>query len=370
MKKAAAFLLVLAMLFACGCGGGSNESQKDDKYDAVKPGTGEDGLYITDSTWGTNFNMTHVDTESFGEDAKAMLDLAEGYLSGQGIGAKIKAMYSIAFGMAGNFDDVLVLKIFFTDESVQPIYLEVLHDFRKYSAGWSVMGSFRDSDVTNNEYFNKALSIADGYDEKLTSNIGFLRDDVTVCFPIRITRDLSFQLPDANDETLMGNTREVFNRFTLAGWSDVLDEPTTIDGIYVQRINDPKITSLASLDVYLGTAFTGRVVKEIKDSYDYLLSGTSPVYIEKDGSVYIQPIGMGGPMGLMDAYVKYVAQQGDREFVVIEAKRCDFDDDFNPINIHYTEHLFVFEKQGDGSLRCDYYDDYVFGRYTSSMETE
>ena len=192
-----------------------------------------------------------------------------------------------------------------------------------------------------------------------------------IYFPIRITRNLSFQTAGAADEELLVKTRNVYDKFTLADFYDVLETPpTTVDGFWVQRINDPKFTSIDSLYVYLGTAFTDRVVKEINDRFDYMTEGNSPVYIEKDGSLYVVPIGMGGPEGLMDAKAKYVAQEGNWEFVIVEATRCDFDDDWNPINTHYTEHLFVFEKQGDGSYRCDYYTDYVFGWYESSMDTK
>ena len=370
MKKFLALLLAMLMLFTCACGGGSNKPGQSDKYDAVKPLNDPVEKYIEDSGLG-NLYLSHVDTGSYGDDAKVLLDLVEEYLGTQGISAKIKAMYSIAFGLAGNFDDVIVVKVEFEDESVLPIYIEILHDFRKYTAGYSVMGSFRDSDVSNKDYFNKALSIMEAYDKKLSADLGFLRDDVFVGFSIRMTRDLSFHMPDANDELLRGNTMAVYNKFTLASWYDTLDEPKELDGFWVQRINDPNITSLDSLNTFLQSAFTQRVAKEIMDAFPYLVSGDYPVYIEKDGSLYIQPIGMGGPEDLLDAKVKYVAQQGDsREFMIIEATRCDRDDNFEPINIRYTEHLYVFEKQSDGTWRCDHYDDYVFGRYESSIETQ
>ena len=367
MKRITAILLALIMIFMCGCGGGTNEK---DPYEAVKPVEGEQLEPIKDSTWGADFPLTHIDTESRGEDAKVILDIISEYLKSQGMTADIKALYSIAFGIAGNFDDIPVVKVVFTDESVLPVYIPILHDFRQYSKGYSVMGSFRDSDVVGGEYFNKALSVIDNYDSKLKSDIGLLRDDITVNFSPRIIRDLSFKTAGEEDKKLFDDTQNVYSKFTLAMWYDVMEENLTkIGDIYYQKITDPKFNSLASLDVFLGTAFTQREVTEIKDANSEMFEGNYPIYVEKDGALYVAGIGMGGNAYIEDVALKYVAENDNYYFMIIEVKRCERDDNFEPINPYYTEHLWVFEKQNGGTYRCDYYDDYIFGRFLSMMPT-
>ena len=74
MKKTIAIILVLTMLFACGCGGGSEAPQKDDRYDAVKPAENEEAVTLYDSTLDQTFTLSRVTTSSR-EDAQQMLDV-------------------------------------------------------------------------------------------------------------------------------------------------------------------------------------------------------------------------------------------------------------------------------------------------------
>ncbi len=338
-----------------------------DRLDAIKPLKDPEKLTLHDNSQGTEFDLIHIDTDSY-PDAKDILDVAYAYLEAQGINGLIKAMYKIPMGFAGQYDSFDPIKIIFTDESIPPLYIVPLVDAREYTKGWAVMGSFRDADVSNSEYFNKVLDIHDLYSNGLLEKLGLREEDISVLFPIVMTRDLNFVEPVKSHMILFENSNEVYFKYALATWYDYTsEESATINGNYYQKLNHPDIKSVADFDTYLQSAFTKLCADEIK-LYRDMTGGEYPIYVDHEGAVYVAPMGMGGPEDLEDAYIRAVAQQGDsRLFMIIEAKRCDRDDNWKPINIRYTEHLRVFEKDSEGNWKCDWFDDHVYGFYTSPM---
>ena len=368
MKKVLAVFLALIMIFSCACQKGNGNN---DKNSAIAPVSEEEQLKLHDGGTNQDFDLHRITTDSY-KNAQELLDGAIDYMSTLGIGAKIKAMYAIHMGIASEYEEVFPIKIVFEDENIAPIFLVLLKDMRRYTAGMSFMGSFRDTDVADEKYFDKVIEIADLYDAKLKKNLGLLRDDINVCFPIRMTRNLAFSMSSSNTEILLEDTMTIFNKYSLAMWSSELSETDTLseNGMYYQKLESNVIKSLKDLETYLGTAFTKRNTEEIINTLG-LDSGDSPVYIERNDSLYVMAIGMGGPMGLKSIKPKYVAYQEDaRMFVIAEATWVDFDDDFKETGTRYTEHLFVFEKDEQGDWKCDFYDDISFGRFTSSYSDD
>ena len=365
MKKICAILLVLAMLFACGCGGGSNAPKEDDRYDAVKPVSGEEAVTLYDSTLDQTLTLTRVTTDSR-SDAKDLLELVISYLESLGVNAKIKSMYTIPFGLAGNWSEYLPIKVFFDGESVQPIYVIVFKDGIKYTEGLTAVASFRDSDVSNNEYFNKTTGLTDVWNYKLKESLGFASSYKEVFFPITMTRDLAFSTPSESEKELYSETTSRYYKYMLAMWQE-MGEAQTINGNYYQKLNRDDIKSKDDLGKYLGGVFTEPVVSGIRNARDFLESGDYPIYLEYDGALYIAPIGMGGPEDLESVEVKYTAQKGNYLFFIVEATRVDRNwDTWEVIDRHYQEFIIVYEKSGDSWL-CDYFTDISYGFYETML---
>ncbi|MBR0481282.1 MAG: hypothetical protein IJJ48_02285 [Firmicutes bacterium] len=368
MKKLLALLLALVMLFACACDGGKNGS-KDDRYDAIKPGD-EEAVTLYDSTLNQTLTLTKVTTESR-EDASDLLDVIYAYLESLGISAKVKSLYTIPFGLAGNWNEYLPVKVFFEDESVSPIYVIVLKDGTKYTAGLTAMASFRDADVANSEYFNKTLSCIDNWEALLKEALGFQGSDKSIFFPITMTRDLAFATPSDNDKKLYEETNSRYYKYMLALWYDDMGESVQINGLWYQPLNRDDIKSRDDLREYLAGVFTEKNVEGIKASRPELESGDYPVYYEYDGKLYVAGIGMGGPEDLESVELKYVAQQRDYLFFIVEATRADRNwnsstDSWETTNRHYQEFMYIYEKPVDSWL-CDYYTDISFGFYETIM---
>ncbi len=363
MKKVLAIFLCIAMLFACACQGGGNG--KDSKYDILKPSDAADDMSIFDNTQGT-MTLWRVTTDSISE-ANELLDLIIEYLASQGLTDEIKALYLLDAGIAGNYGSILPIKVLFKDENADPVFVPVYRDDIKYTKGMCCMGHFRDSEVQNGEFFNKIIEVSDTFDKKLKNDLGFLRDDVDIYFPIKMTRDLSFEMPDKAMTMLWGDTASTYTKFAVAMWSDQLDENSTkIDGVDYQRINNDNIKTLDDLKTFLASSFTEDESSNIYDAFPYLVSGESPVYKEYEGSLYIQPIGIGSDITLKGIEVKYVAKQEDlRLFMILEATRAVMDDDWNEVGESFEEYLIVFEKDNAGQWKCDHYVDIPFHMYES-----
>ena len=366
MKKVLAILLALAMLLACSCGP-SGQPAKDDRTDAIKPASGEETVTLYDSTLDQTFTLTRVTTESR-EDAADMLDVIYAYLESLGITAKIKSMYTVPFGLAGQYADNIPVKVYFTDENVAPIYVMVLKDTIEYTKGLSTMGSFRDADITNNEYFNKCIAVMDAYNAKLKEALGFAKDDVELYFPVFMTRDLSFAIPSESQKDLYGETNTRYFSYILGSWHNDLGEPQYIGSNYYQPLNRDDIKSRDDLGKYLAGVFTQDRVTEIRAARPDLESGDYPVYYEKDGKLWVAPIGMGGPEDLESIEVKYAAEKNGYLFFVVEATRVTDRnwDTWEPLSKEYQEFLCVYEKSGDSWL-CDYYTDISFGWYQTML---
>ena len=362
MKKFLALLLALLMLFTCACGGGDKEP-KYDRSEAIKPVSGEEAVTLYDSTLDQTLTLTRVTTDSR-TDAADLLDLVYTYLESLGITANIKSMYTIPFGLAGNWNEYLPIKVFFDGESVQPIYVLVLKDGIKYTKGITAFASFRDSDISNNEYFNKTTGCIDKWEKDLRDALGFNAPDKNVYFPIFMTRDLPFALPSESEKSLYENMSGRYYKYMLALWYNELDEtPQYINGNYYQRLNRDDIRSLDDLGKFLGEAFTQDRVSEIRSARSFLESGDYPIYLEHDGAMYIAPNGMGGPEDLENVEVKYTAQNGDYLFCIIEATRVERNwDTWEVTDRYYEEYICVFEKSGDSWL-CDCFTDISYGFY-------
>ena len=366
MKKTIAIILVLTMLFACGCGGGSEAPQKDDRYDAVKPAENEEAVTLYDSTLDQTFTLSRVTTSSR-EDAQQMLDVIYAYLESLGITAKIKSLYTIPFGLAGQYADNIPVKVYFSDENVAPAYVMVLKDSIEYTKGMSAMGSFRDADISNNEYFNKCLAIIDAYSAKLKEALGFARSDVEMYFPSIMTRDLSFALPSEKEKSLYGETNSRYYKYMLALWSNDFGEPEYIDGMYYQPLNRDDIKKKDDLGTFLGGVFTQDNVDMIRNARPDLESGSYPIYYEHNGKLYVAPIGMGGPEDLESVELKYTAQKGDYLFFIVEATRVERNwDTWEVTSRNYQEFIYVYEKSGDSWL-CDHFVDISFGFYQTML---
>ena len=364
MKKITAILLVLAMLFACGCGGGKNDP-KDDRSDAIKPAEGEEAVTLYDSTLDQTLTLTRVTTESR-EDAADILNLVYSYLEGLGITAKIKSLYTIPFGLAGNWEEYIPIKVFF-DGDVPPAYVIVLRDGTKYTPGMTAMASFRDSDVSNSEYFNKTTNCIDNWTGNLKKALGFGDSDHDVNFPITMTRDLSFALPSDSDKALYEEVVTRYSRYMLALWNEDLGEAQMIGGNYYQPLNRDDIRKKDDFHDYLAAIFTEDNISPIRSARSDLESGEYPVYYESDGRIYVAPIGMGGPENLEGVEIKYSAQNGNYLFHIMEATRVERNwDTWEVISRHYEEYIFIYEKSGDSWL-CDYFTDIPFGFYSTMM---
>ena len=356
----------MLMVFACGCGGGS-KAPEDDRSDAIKPASGEEAVTLYDSTLDQTLTLTRVTTDSR-EDAKELLNVVYAYLESLGITAKIKSMYTIPFGLAGQYDDILPLKVFFEDENVAPIYIPVFHDGREWTKGLTAEGSFRDDDVTNSEYFNKTLAVDEAWKNKLKANLGFAKEDIQMYFAIAMTRDLSFSIPDENQKKLYEETVDRYTNYMLATWSNDLGEPKEIDAGFYQPLNRDDIKTRDDLGKYLGAVFTEENVTAIRQANPDLESGSYPIYYEYDGKLWVAPIGQGGPEDIGNIEVKYAAQKGDYLFLIIEVTRIDDRnwDTWEVLKSHYEEHIFVYEKSGSNWL-CDYFEDIPFGYYYTMM---
>ena len=366
MRKVLSLLLVLSMLFVfASCGGGD---KADSKNDIIKPSSSEEDIYLYDSTWG-NIKLLRVTTDSR-PDAEELLELIMKYLASLGIDAEIKALYAVPTEAEDYAEGTLPVKVYFKDGSIDPVYVTVMIDKTKYTPGKLCTGSYRDSDVVNDEYLLKSFEQNSAYAEKLADGIGIgnKRTDISgVFFPIFMVRDLSFELPSESHSKLMSDTIATYEKYVHAEWYNETQEGgVTIDGWLYQKIISDTIKSYEDLKAFRMRSFTEFVADEIEVIFG-MTKGEHPIYLEKDGAIYIMPIGMGGPLGYRGAKVKYVAEKDGYLFMLIEGEWTDFDDDFNPTAPYYTYDMYVYEKDASGAWKCDSYADIAMRRYETGF---
>ena len=368
MKKALAVLLVFAMLFAWGCQG--ENKKNDDKYKAIEPIDGEHMIFIPDPSSGLDDCLTRIDksSNSLGDNAKVVLDVIYEDLESRGITSYAKDVYGVAYEAIDPLDEADVYKVFLNDESIEPVFVVILRDIRDYTGeDFCLMGSFTEEALADG-LRSAVMQVVTDYREQLTKDLGFLRDDVEVRFPITITRDLAFAKPSAEQITLYETTKETFEKYTLADWMMDGNNRITVNGAPYDKIIDSSVFSMETLGKYLSASFTERVIKQIDKQYSYLKSGNNPVYIEQDGYLYVQGIGLGAPMSFKSVAPKYTALQGDsRLFMIIESEWAVFDSSYNEIGTTYKEDLIVFEKT-DGDWKCDHYTEVPFGNFVTSFK--
>ncbi len=368
MKKALAVLLVFAMLFAWGCQG--ENKKNDDKYKAIEPIDGEHMIFIPDPSSGLDDCLTRIDksSNSLGDNAKVVLDVIYEDLESRGITSYAKDVYGVAYEAMDPLDEADVYKVFLNDESIEPVFVVILRDIRDYTGeDYCLIGSFTEEALADG-LRSAVMQVVTDYREQLTKDLGFLRDDVEVRFPITITRDLAFAKPSAEQITLYERTKETFEKYTLAEWKMDGNNRIIVNGAPYDKIIDSSVFSMETLGKYLSTSFTERVIKQIDKHYSYLKSGNNPVYIEQDGYLYVQGIGLGAPMSFKSVAPKYTALQGDsRLFMIIESEWAVFDSGYNEIGTTYKEDLIVFEKT-DGDWKCDHYTEVPFGNFVTSFK--
>ena len=362
MKKVLALLLAFSMLFVMAACEGGNKT--DDKDNVIKPSANEEDIYIHDNTWG-DIKLLRVTTESR-QDASELLELIKKYLTSLGMNYKIKSLYIIPNVTQDYAEEILPVRVYFDDASIDYIYVSVLVDKTKYTPGKVCVGNFRDSDVVNNEYIETACWYGGDFNTKLANDLGIgnKRPDVSnVSFPLYMTRDLSFEVPTKIHHMLMQDTISAFYKYIHADWSNEFEPGVVIiDGNYYQKLISDTIKSLDDLNAYLKQYFTEFVAWDIEAFYG-MTQGDYPIYLEKDGAIYVCPIGIGGPIGYIGPEVKYVAEKDGYLFMIIEGSWTEFDDDFNPINPYFTYDMYVFEKDASGEWKCDRFRDIPYGRY-------
>lgn len=364
MKKLLALLLAAVMIFAAGCGGGA-PAPKDETPSAIKPVENEEKVTLYDRTMSQSLTLTRVTTDSR-KDASELYMIIREYLDKLGVTAEIKSLYTIPFGLANNYSECIPVKVYFEDEGVKPIYVDIFKDDTRYTPGLSAIGHYRDEDVVNDEYLTKTTDVLYAWIDKLQESLGFLDSKHDVHFIITCLRDLPLATPSESEKKLFEYTADRYFHYMLASWPE-LGEATTIDGQYYQILNRDDIKSVDDLRTYLAGAFTERILLEIQTARPELEMGDHPVYYEKDGALYVAPMGQGGPEDLAGVEVKYSAQNDNYLFLILEATRVVRNWDTWEVEYSfYEEYMIVYEKTGDSWL-CDFYVDIPFGYYESLM---
>ena len=359
-------IVAVMMLVLCGC-----EKPGFDRYACLDISYASDETSLTDNSNGT---LKGVRITNNRKDAKEILDMIYDYLAAQGIEKNIKAIYDIQAGMAGNFSSVTPVKVVFEDENVEPVYILLFTDFRKYTAGKSIMGDVREKDVINNQYYVKFNEVISTYYDQIKARLGFLNKgaEAQIMFPIEEVRDVTFKEPDKTMEMLRGDTYAAYIRFMLGSW--IVDpEGISINGEYYQKLISDDIKSTEDLVTkHLMKYFTPGVSQDIRAAFSDMFTGEYPVYVDYNGSVYVAPIGMGGPEGLESLEIKSVGEKGDLLFMILEKVMVELDDDWNPIDGSQQryEYLWIFEKDASGEWKCGEFADPVYEMFTSIPVTE
>ena len=370
MKRLLTVILAIGLLLVSGC----TPTEEDDPYAAIKPseaGTSEDSK-IYDAGLGGDITVKRITTDSR-EDATELFELIKAYLESQGVTATIKSLHILEVGMAGNWEAVLPVKVLFEDEKVNPVYVVVYQDFRKYTKGMTCMGLFRDSDVINDRYFDKISEVTFGFENNLKKKLGLEDDNIIFNFTVKTTRDLNFSTADKTADMLFNDANSIYQHFIFASWYEVDENAVEINGNPYNQVLLEGVHTFEDMADYMQVVFSERLAENLLMEF-YRLYNVDHIYVEYNGELYVTTVGMGGPYNLKTITVTKTAQKGDDiKFVIVETTWANYeyiDDVETEVSEDKVETMFIFVKDENGVWKCDHFEDVIFGWYADSFDTE